>query len=184
MGFGSPELHPKLDQRVEPATQAVSQRGASGWQGSQSGQTDWTPQPPPGPPGWKPQQAPPASASWTVHRSCPGLGQGRRGTSMAGGRPLRRRLSGANGFVITVSVAPNRDTYDGAKVRFGSCVHRIPLMILPARDSTPSPDDLRLTAEALAAGRLLDIQLLDHLIVAGDGFISLRDRGVAFDRTV
>jgi DNA repair protein RadC len=29
---------------------------------------------------------------------------------------------------------------------------------------------------------LLDIQLLDHLIVAGDGFVSLRDRGVAFDR--
>jgi len=38
----------------------------------------------------------------------------------------------------------------------------------PSGDTTPSPDDLRLTAEALAAGRLLDIQLLDHLIVAGD----------------
>jgi len=49
----------------------------------------------------------------------------------------------------------------------------------PSGDPTPSPDDLRLTAEALAAGRLLDIQLLDHLIVAGDGFVSLRDRGVA-----
>ena len=53
----------------------------------------------------------------------------------------------------------------------------------PSGDPTPSPDDLRLTAEALAAGRLLDIQLLDHLIIAGDGFVSLRDRGVAFDRT-
>jgi DNA repair protein RadC len=52
----------------------------------------------------------------------------------------------------------------------------------PSGDPTPSPDDLALTAEALAAGRLLDIQLLDHLIVAGDGFVSLRDRGVAFDR--
>jgi len=53
----------------------------------------------------------------------------------------------------------------------------------PSGDPTPSPDDLRLTAEALAAGRLLDVHLLDHLIVAGDGFVSLRDRGVAFDRT-
>ena len=52
----------------------------------------------------------------------------------------------------------------------------------PSGDPTPSPDDLRLTAEALAAGRLLDITVLDHLIVAGDGFVSLRDRGVAFDR--
>ncbi len=52
----------------------------------------------------------------------------------------------------------------------------------PSGDPTPSPDDLRLTSEALAAGRLLDIAVLDHLIVAGDGFVSLRDRGVAFDR--
>jgi DNA repair protein RadC len=52
----------------------------------------------------------------------------------------------------------------------------------PSGDPTPSPDDLRLTSEALAAGRLLDIAVLDHLIVAGDGFVSLRDRGVVFDR--
>lgn len=54
----------------------------------------------------------------------------------------------------------------------------------PSGDATPSPDDLRLTAEALAAGRLLDVHLLDHLIVAGNGFVSLRDRGVTFDRSV
>ena len=40
----------------------------------------------------------------------------------------------------------------------------------------------RLTAEAIAAGRLLDIPLLDHVVVAAAGFVSLRDRGVAFDR--
>ncbi len=53
----------------------------------------------------------------------------------------------------------------------------------PSGETTPSPEDLRLTAEALAAGRLLDIEVLDHIVVAGDGFASLRDRGVAFDRT-
>jgi DNA repair protein RadC len=52
----------------------------------------------------------------------------------------------------------------------------------PSGDPTPSPDDLHLTAEALAAGRLLDIQLLDHLIVGHDAYVSLRDRGIAFDR--
>jgi DNA repair protein RadC len=51
----------------------------------------------------------------------------------------------------------------------------------PSGDPEPSPDDLHLTAEAIAAGRLLDIALLDHVIVAGDSFVSLRDRGVAFD---
>lgn len=52
----------------------------------------------------------------------------------------------------------------------------------PSGDPTPSPDDLHLTAEALAAGRLLDIVLLDHLVIGHDSYVSLRDRGVDFDR--
>src|SRR5262245_5590401 len=52
----------------------------------------------------------------------------------------------------------------------------------PSGDPTPSPDDLHLTAETLAAGRLLDVQLLDHLVIGHDAYLSLRDRGVAFDR--
>ena len=52
----------------------------------------------------------------------------------------------------------------------------------PSGDPEPSPDDLHLTAEAIAAGRLLDIPLLDHIVLAQDAYISLRDRGVAFDR--
>ena len=52
----------------------------------------------------------------------------------------------------------------------------------PSGDPTPSPDDLHLTAEALAAGRLLDIVLLDHLVIGHDAYVSLRDRGVDFDR--
>lgn len=52
----------------------------------------------------------------------------------------------------------------------------------PSGDPTPSPDDLHLTAEALAAGRLLDIELLDHVVIGHDAFVSLRDRGIAFDR--
>lgn len=53
----------------------------------------------------------------------------------------------------------------------------------PSGDPTPSPDDLHLTAEALAAGRLLDVEVLDHLVVGHGAFVSLRDRGVAFDRS-
>jgi DNA repair protein RadC len=52
----------------------------------------------------------------------------------------------------------------------------------PSGDPTPSPDDLHLTAETLAAARLLDIDLLDHVVIAADGYVSLRERGVAFDR--
>ncbi len=52
----------------------------------------------------------------------------------------------------------------------------------PSGDPTPSPDDLHLTAEAIAAGRLLDIDVLDHVVVGHDAWVSLRDRGVSFDR--
>lgn len=52
----------------------------------------------------------------------------------------------------------------------------------PSGDPEPSPDDLHLTAEAIAAGRLLDIPLLDHVVIARDSYVSLRDRGVAFVR--
>jgi DNA repair protein RadC len=52
----------------------------------------------------------------------------------------------------------------------------------PSGDPTPSPDDLHLTAEAIAAGRLLDVDVLDHVVLGHDAWVSLRDRGVAFDR--
>jgi DNA repair protein RadC len=52
----------------------------------------------------------------------------------------------------------------------------------PSGDPAPSPDDLHLTAEAVAAGRLLDIGVLDHLVIGHDAWVSLRDRGVPFDR--
>jgi DNA repair protein RadC len=52
----------------------------------------------------------------------------------------------------------------------------------PSGDPTPSPDDLHLTAEAVAAGRLLDVPVLDHLVIGHDAFVSLRDRGVTFER--
>ena len=52
----------------------------------------------------------------------------------------------------------------------------------PSGDPAPSPDDLHLTAETVAAGRLLDVPVLDHLIIGHDAYVSLRDRGIPFDR--
>jgi DNA repair protein RadC len=53
----------------------------------------------------------------------------------------------------------------------------------PSGDPTPSPDDLHLTAEAIGAGRLLDVDVLDHVVIGHDAWVSLRERGVTFDRT-
>ena len=64
-------------------------------------------------------------------------------------------------------------------------VHAAGLIVVhnhPSGDPEPSPDDLHLTAEAIAGGRLLDLPVLDHVILAADGYVSLRDRGVTFDR--
>jgi DNA repair protein RadC len=50
----------------------------------------------------------------------------------------------------------------------------------PSQDPTPSPDDVAVTRAIVAAGKLLDISLLDHLIVGGNRFISLKERGLGF----
>jgi len=48
----------------------------------------------------------------------------------------------------------------------------------PSGDPAPSEDDVALTRRLAEAGRLLNIAVLDHLIVARRGFVSLRQRGV------
>jgi len=42
----------------------------------------------------------------------------------------------------------------------------------------PSPEDVEITRSVGRAGELMGIELYDHLIVAGKGFVSLRERGV------
>jgi DNA repair protein RadC len=47
----------------------------------------------------------------------------------------------------------------------------------PSGDPSPSAEDLRITAELADAGRLLDIELLDHVIVGRGRWTSLRAVG-------
>ena len=48
----------------------------------------------------------------------------------------------------------------------------------PSGDPAPSDHDVQLTTRLVEAGRLLGIEVLDHLIIATDGVISLRAAGV------
>ena len=41
-------------------------------------------------------------------------------------------------------------------------------------------EDVLVTREIVAAGKLLDIQTLDHLIVSAGRFVSMRERGLGF----
>lgn len=50
----------------------------------------------------------------------------------------------------------------------------------PSGDPTPSPDDIAITRAIVQAGKLLDLECLDHLVVGGGRFISLKERGLGF----
>ena len=50
----------------------------------------------------------------------------------------------------------------------------------PSGDPTPSPEDITLTRAIVSAGKLLDIEVLDHLVVGGGRFVSLKERGLGF----
>lgn len=51
----------------------------------------------------------------------------------------------------------------------------------PSGDPTPSPEDIAVTRALVDAGKLLDIELLDHLIIGRNCFLSLKARGLGFN---
>lgn len=50
----------------------------------------------------------------------------------------------------------------------------------PSGDPTPSPEDVALTRAMVEAGKLLDLEVLDHLIIGQGQFVSLKARGLGF----
>lgn len=50
----------------------------------------------------------------------------------------------------------------------------------PSGDPTPSPDDVAVTRAMVQAGKLLDIDVLDHLVIGLGKWVSLKERGLGF----
>jgi DNA repair protein RadC len=50
----------------------------------------------------------------------------------------------------------------------------------PSGDPSPSPDDVAVTRVIVQAGKLLDIEVLDHLVIGQTQFVSLKERGLGF----
>ncbi len=50
----------------------------------------------------------------------------------------------------------------------------------PSGDPTPSPEDIHVTEQIVAAGKLLDVDVLDHLIIGRQRYVSLKERGLGF----
>jgi DNA repair protein RadC len=68
-----------------------------------------------------------------------------------------------------------REIIHGALQKYAAaivCVHNH-----PSGNTVPSPEDARFTRELTAAGRLMGIKVLDHIIIGGDSFYSFANDG-------
>jgi DNA repair protein RadC len=53
----------------------------------------------------------------------------------------------------------------------------------PSGDPHPSPEDVALTRRLVEAGKLLEVDVLDHLVIGKQRYVSLRERGLGFENT-
>ncbi len=52
----------------------------------------------------------------------------------------------------------------------------------PSGEPEPSPEDVLLTRQLVDAGKLLEVECLDHLVIGQGRWISMRERGLGFGR--
>ncbi len=81
----------------------------------------------------------------------------------------------------------NATTIRAAEVFQEAVRSNYPFVILvhnhPSGDPTPSPEDIRVTAQLVQAAKLLDIEVLDHLVIGRNtfhGWVSMKERKLVF----
>ncbi len=52
----------------------------------------------------------------------------------------------------------------------------------PSQDPSPSPEDQAVTRALVEAGKLLDCEVLDHLVLGNSSWVSMKERGLGFNR--
>lgn len=62
----------------------------------------------------------------------------------------------------------------------GNCPAIIVVHNHPSGDPTPSEEDVRVTEQIVEAGKTLDIEVLDHLVIGQQRYVSLKERGLGF----
>jgi len=76
---------------------------------------------------------------------------------------------------LNASIVHPREVFSEAIVQGAAsiiCVHNH-----PSGDPTPSPEDLEVTRRLVAAGEIIGIQVLDHIVVGQHGFYSMKEMG-------
>ena len=51
----------------------------------------------------------------------------------------------------------------------------------PSGDPTPSPEDILVTRQIRTCAEMMDIELLDHIVIGNQRFVSLKERRLGFD---
>ncbi|MDR1272040.1 MAG: DNA repair protein RadC [Clostridiales Family XIII bacterium] len=76
---------------------------------------------------------------------------------------------------INSSIAEPRDVFRGAVKRGAAAI--VALHNHPSGDPEPSESDVLITKRLAAAGEVLGVKMLDHVIIGNDAYVSLKDRG-------
>jgi DNA repair protein RadC len=76
---------------------------------------------------------------------------------------------------LTASLVHPRETFESAIRKHSACI--IVAHNHPSGDITPSEEDIRITRRLKDAGKILGIELLDHLILTKDKICSLKEKG-------
>lgn len=51
----------------------------------------------------------------------------------------------------------------------------------PSGDPSPSPEDVRVTREIVKAGEIMSVDVLDHVVIGRQRYVSLKERNLGFD---
>mgnify|MGYP001283810810 CR=1 FL=1 len=77
---------------------------------------------------------------------------------------------------LNATVVHPREVFRAAIKRCSAgliCIHNH-----PSSDPTPSPEDIQLTKRLVSAGELIGVEVLDHIIIGGSNYVSLKERGL------
>jgi DNA repair protein RadC len=94
-------------------------------------------------------------------------------------------LNSANGVIgrAMISKGGRAGTIADPKIIFKTALERNAAYLIlfhnhPSGNLKPSDEDIRITKKLMEAGKTMDLYVLDHLIVAGDSYLSLADQGL------
>jgi DNA repair protein RadC len=87
-----------------------------------------------------------------------------------------------SGFEVVSEGTLNGSLVHPREVFHGAITARAASIIIahnhPSGNTEPSAEDIEITRQIKDAGRILGIPLHDHLIITGEGFTSLAERGI------